>query len=168
MTLIRNPALWVLISAIGLFWFSDWVIGTRLNRDVIDLISIVFCTAMAIRLLPDALDRFKRGAKQKNWQLLISNMLFFSGWAILSGWAFLVRGAKVADPPLYEAMAASPLNGFFRFWILGASILAFFSTTEMPTVMPASKVYYIGVGVLAGVLIGVAGSQLVGAVMAAT
>jgi hypothetical protein len=161
MTVLRNGAFWVLMSAIGLFWFSDMVLGTDLNRDVVDLVSIVFCTAMAIRLLPDAIDRFQRGASQKNWQLLISNMLFFSGWAVFSVWAFLYRGLEKP-----EWMAISPLNGFFRFWILGAAVLAFFSTTEMPTPMPATRVYYIGIGVALGVLIGVAGSQLAGNLMA--
>lgn len=167
MSLLKNGAFWVLASAIGLFWFSDFVIGTDLNRDVVDLLGIVFCTAMAIRLLPDAIDRFQRGGYQRNWQLLMSNMLFFSGWAVFSGWAFIVRGMREAgNTEVYQALLTSPLNGFFRFWILGSALLAFFSTTEMPTPLPASKVYYIGIGVLAGVLIGVAGSQIAGQLMA--
>lgn len=161
MSLLRNGAFWILASAIGLFWFSDLVIGTDLNRDVVDLLGIVFCSAMAIRLLPDAIDRFQRGGYQRNWQLLMSNMLFFSGWALFSAWAFMVRG--LGRP---EWMMDSPLNGFFRFWILGASVLAFFSTADMPAPLPASKIYYITIGLAAGVLIGVAGSQLAGQLMA--
>lgn len=166
MSLLRNGAFWVLASAIGLFWFSDWVLGTDLNRDVVDWIGVAFCSIMTMRLLPDAIDRFQRGGYQRNWQLLMSNMLFFSGWAVFSAWAFLVRAAKETDKATYDWMAASPLNGFFRFWILSACILAFFSTSEIPTKLPASKVYYIAIGVAAGVLIGIAGSQIAGQLMA--
>lgn len=157
MSLIRNGAFWILASAVALFWFSDFVLGTPLNRDVVDILGIVFCSIMALRLIPDALDRFRRGGSQKNWQLLMSNFLFFSGWAVFSVWAFAVRG--FGRP---EWMIESAMNGFFRFWILGAAILAFFSTTDIPTPMGPSRVYYIGIGVMGGILIGVAGSQAFG------
>lgn len=161
MSLFRNGAFWILASAVALFWLSDLVLGTPLNRDVVDILGIVFCSIMAMRLLPDAVDRFRRGGAQKNWQLLMSNFLFFSGWVFFSAWAFIIRGTQASDPALYEWMRASSLNGFFRFWILGAAVTAFFSTTEMPTPLAPTRIYYIGIGVLAGILIGVAGSQLV-------
>lgn len=160
MSLFRNGAFWVFVSAISIFWFSDYVLTTPLNRDVVDVLGISFCSIMALRLLPDAWDRFVRGGSQKNWQLLMSNFLFFSGWAAFSAWAFAVRGF---DRP--EWMIESPLNGAFRAWILASAVLAFFSTTEMPTPMGPTKIYYIGLGVMAGILIGVAGTNLFGAIM---
>lgn len=161
MTIWRNGALWAAASAIGLFWLSDAVLGTGLNRDVVDIVSIFFCTIMAGRLIPDAVDRFRRGGVQRNWQLLMSNFLFFSGWAMFSAWAFAVRG--FGRP---EWMIESPINGFLRFWILGAAVTAFFSTTEIPTPLNPTKVYYIVIGVLGGILIGVAGSQAYSALVA--
>lgn len=154
MSIFRNGATWVLLSAIALFFLSDAVLGTPLNRDVVDVAGMFFATLMALRLLPHVIEKFREGGGRQVGLLQMSNFLFYSGWAIFSAWAFLYRGLQRP-----EWMAESAVNGFLRFWILGAGLLAFFSTSEIPAPFAPTKVYYIAIGVLAGILIGVAGSQ---------
>lgn len=156
MTIWRNPALWVVVSAVALFWLSDYALGTPLNRDVIDVAGIFFGLVMAIRLLPDAADRFLRGGGQKNWQLLLSNELFWIGWVAFCTWGLIYRA--VERP---EWMTYSPMNGFFKLVILGAGVVSFFATTETPTPMPATKIYYVAVGLAAGGLLGFVVAKLI-------
>lgn len=152
--ILRNPAALALISAIALFWFSDYALGTSLNRDAVDLVGMAFSGFMGMRLMPDAIDRFKRGGGQRNWQLLMGNFLLYWGWFLFSGWAFMMRGVKVSDPAMYDWMAASPINGFLRFWILGGVALGFFATDDTPRPTTPTRMYYISIGVVGGVLLG--------------
>lgn len=149
MRILHNRAWWVLLSANALFWASDAVLGTTINRDVVDFASIAISLVIGLRLLPDAVDRFRRGGGQGRWQLLMSNVLFWFGWASFCTWTILVRAY---DRP--EWMAASPLNAYFKFWILSAGVLAYFATSDTPARLPPHRMYYVGIGVLAGVLAG--------------
>lgn len=150
MSFLKNQALWVALSAITLFWASDRILGTELNRDVVDWAAILFSLIMGTRLLPDAWDRFQRGGGAGRWQLLMSNVLFWYGFAAFCMWTLAVRGY---DRPTW--MVESPLNGFFKFWILGAAILSFFATSGAPAVLPPRRLYYVAVGVLFGILLGI-------------
>lgn len=174
MTLLRNPAFWVLFWAVSLFWASDYALGTAANRDVIDLVSMAFSFVMGCRLMTDAWDRFNRGGGQRNWQLLMSNFLLAWGWFCFCGWTFLSRSFRqtyemaqdayatsglAADHAAmqgayetYQWMINSPMNGFFKFWLLGGFVLSYFATSEVPTPLAPTRLYYIGIGVAFGVL----------------
>lgn len=150
MNFARNPAFWVLASAVTLFWSSDYALGTALNRDVIDLVAMAFSFVMGCRLAADAIDRFWRGGGQKNWQLLMGNFLLSWGWFTYSGWTFL---ARALDRPIW--MIESPMNGFFKFVLLGGFVMTFFGTNETPEPLPASKLYYVALGIAFGGIGGV-------------
>ena len=156
MSLFRNPAFWVLTSAVALFWASDFALGTDLNRDVVDLIAMAFSFVMGCRLFADAADRFWRGGGQRNWQLLMGNFLLSWGWFTYSGWTFM---ARALERPVW--MIESPLNGFFKFALLGGFVMTFFGTNDTPTPMPATKLYYIGVGLAFGLLAGFVVAKLI-------
>lgn len=168
MSIFQKSSFWVLVTAVALFWMADFALGTAANRDVVDWVSMAFAFIMGCRLLPDAIDRFNRGGGQKNWQLLIGNFLLAWGWFAYVAWTFVARGFRIdwelhqslASKATYEWMINSPLNGFFKFWLLSGFVMTFFGTNETPTTLPATKLYYIGVGLAVGILLGIIGTKL--------
>lgn len=143
-------AVGVVGSAFALFWLMVAVLGTPLTRDSVDWAGMIMGTILAARLLPDAIDRFKRGGGKSGWKLLLGNVAILLGWVAFCAWTYIVR-----DEGRPQWMIESPLNGFFKFWILGGIVLSYFGTSTPNQVMPPSRVYYIVVGVIAGLLAGV-------------
>lgn len=140
----------VLFSAIAVYWLAVVVLGTPTARDSVDIASMIMGIILAARLFPDAIDRFRRGGSQAGWKLLLGNVAYLLGWVFFCAWTYVTRAE---DRPLW--MVESPLNGFFKYWILGGIILSYFGTSEPSTFMPPHRVYYISVGVVVGVLVGI-------------
>lgn len=155
MGVISNGALWVVLSAAALYWFAVWVLGTDAARDSVDIASIFMGLVLAGRLLPDALDRFMRGGSKNGWQLLLGNVLFLLGWVFFCAWSYVLR---YENRPMW--MVESPINGFAKYWILGGIVLSYFATSGEQTFRNPSRIYYVSIGLLAGVLIGVAVGRL--------
>lgn len=137
-------------SAIAIYWLMVLVLGTPLARDVTDWAGMIMGTILAARLLPDAVDRFKRGGTKSGWKLLLGNVAFLLGWVFFCAWTYITRGE---GRPLW--MVESPINGFAKFWILGGIVLSYFGTSTPSQVMPPHRIYYIAVGVVGGLLIGI-------------
>lgn len=157
MRLARNSAFLVLVSAVAIYWAAVWVLGTDLARDSVDMTSIFMGIIVALRLLPDAWDRFSKGGGKPGWQLLMGNVLWLLGWVCFCTWTYILRNE--GRP---EWMVQSPVNGFFKFWILGGIVLSHFATQgEVPPFMTPTRVYYTAVGVVVGILIGIAASRWV-------
>ena len=150
MTVSTLQALGVMLSAIALYWLMVFVLGAPLSRDAVDWAGMIMGTILAARLLPDAVDRFKRGGTKTGWKLLLGNVAFLLGWVAFCAWTYLVR-----DEGRPRWMVESPLNGFFKFWILGGIVLSYFGTSAPSQVMPPHRMYYIAVGVVAGLLVGI-------------
>lgn len=150
MSMSTLQAVGVVVSAFAIFWLMVAVLGTPLARDTVDWAGMIMGTILAARLLPDAVDRFRRGGGRTGWKLLLGNVAFLMGWVSFCAWAYLVR-----DAGRPQWMIESPLNAFFKYWILGGIVLSYFGTSTPNEVMPASRVYYIAVGVVAGLLVGV-------------
>ncbi len=155
MSILSNAAFWIATSAVGLYWLAVWALGADLARDAVDWASIFMGVILAGHLLPDAYDRFTRGASRSGWQLLLGNVLWLLGWVCFCAWTYSTRAL---DRP--EWMVLSPLNGFFKFWILGGIVLSYFATTgELHTFRNPGRLYYVVVGLIAGILIGVAAAR---------
>lgn len=154
-SILSNSAFWIAVSAIGLYWLSVWALGADLSRDVVDWGSIVMGVMLSGHLLPEAYNRFMRGASRSGWQLLLGNVLWLMGWVGFCAWTYSTRAL---DRPLW--MVNSPMNGFFKFWILGGIVLSYFATTgELHTFRNPGRLYYVVVGLISGILIGVAAAR---------
>ena len=147
----RNNGIGVLLSAIGLYWLSVLILGTPLARDSVDIASIIMGAILAARLFVPALVSFRRGGSKSGWKLLLGNVAILLGWVVFCSWTYVVRSEGRPD-----WMVESPLNGFWKFWILGGIVLSYFGTHEPSPDLPPHRVYYIVVGVVCGVLIGIA------------
>lgn len=150
MTFFRNRALWILLSSVGLFWLAVWALGSDLARDVVDMLALFVSIYLSLRFLPHAWDAFRKGGYRDNWRLLLSISLFWAGMAASSIWAFAYRWY---DRP--DWMTMSPFNGFFRFWIVAAGVLAISASVESNGRIAQDKVFYIVIAALAGLLCGV-------------
>jgi hypothetical protein len=153
---IRNRALQITTAAIAFYWLMVAILGADLARDSVDVLVTVVCVAMVFRLLPHAIDRFRRGGSQKNWQVLIGVTLFFTALVSLAMWGFAFR---YYERPKW--MSESPINGFLRFWLFGAGLVLFAATSDMPEGKERPTLYYVFISLLAGVVIGAAAFKLV-------
>lgn len=153
----RGNAIAVLVSANILFWLTDAVAGTPWTRDAVDMSSIFMALVVAFGLMPDAWNRFWRGGGRQGWQLLMGNVLWLLGWAAFCTWTYICRGE---DRPQW--MADSALNAYFKYWILGGIVLAYFATKQTGTIgiLTPSRVYYFVAGTAFGALMVAAGIQL--------
>lgn len=146
-----NGALWVVLTGIGFFWLSVWLLGTAFTRDAVDILATIVGSALAAALLPHAYRRWRAGGAQGNWKLLMSNALFWCGVVAAAYWAYAVRAYGRPD-----WMVASPLNGFWRYWIVGAGILTLAALRDeayKERGVPQSRIYYVGLGFAAGAIL---------------
>lgn len=153
---LRNRALWIMVSGLALFWLTVWVLGSDLTRDIVDMLTMFIGIILALRYIPDAADRFRRGAALPEWRLLIGQALLWSGLAALGLWGFTVRAY---DRPQW--MVDSPLNGLWRYWIVAGGVLCLSATTQSTAPLVQTRIYYLFIGLAAGVLIGVAGAKFI-------
>lgn len=160
---LRNQALWVTLAALGLFALMVMTLGSDVTRDAVDLAAMFASTLMFFRLLPHALDRFYRGGHQANWQMIMGETLLWAGIDCWRGWAFAVR---YYDRP--DWMVEHWLNGFWPYWIVGAGVLCLRATRPEQEPTPTHVLYYLLIGLIAGLLIGVAAMKIMvsGAILA--
>lgn len=149
MNFFRNRAFWILSSAIALYWFTDFAIGTPRTRDSVDLGLLVVSVYMTGRLFPLALDKFLLGGTENEWRMLMGNALFWAGIAAQRTWALSFRWL---DRP--EWMSTSPWNGFFVFWIFSAGVLCLTASEQSLDAIPQTRIYAVVAAGAAGVLIG--------------
>lgn len=154
MSFLTNHALWIMVSAIVVYWASVLIIGSDTTRDGLGWATMFLAIILTFRYAPHAWDRFRRGGGQSNWQLLMGLALFWSGTFVRETWAF---SARFHDRP--EWMVNSPLNGFWTLWIVGAGALCLSASIDEPLPIPQTRIYYMVIGAVAGLLIGVAGSR---------
>lgn len=157
MAFLTNSAFWVAVTGIGFFWLSVGVLGTPFTRDAVDILATVVGSALAALLLPHAYRRFRAGGSKGNWKLLMSNALFWCGIVAAAYWAYAVRAYGRPD-----WMIESPLNGFWRFWIMGAGVLtlaALRDEADKERGIPQSRVYYMFLGFAAGAIVVAAGGR---------
>lgn len=150
-------ALTIALTAVALYWAADYVLTTPVNRNVVDVASILIALVLGTRVLPDAWDAVRARPIKGVGALIIGYVLFWYGWAAFCSWSFIYREWERPD-----WMAESPMNGFFKFWILSAGVLSYFATSRIPTPLPPHRLYYIVTGVVAGILIGLAAARLFG------
>lgn len=172
-----NYALWVMLLSVTVYWAAVPVLGTGPTRDLVAALAIVFAFANMGRYILPALRAFHRGGMQDNWQLLMGNVLFWSGFGSREIWVWMVRFETqtlrdvVLDGVTYPAlihrpewMVGNPIEGFFAFWILGGGILCWFAGQRpLPGLPPPHRLYvYVVLSLLSG-LVGAAGySYLIG------
>lgn len=135
---------------------TDRVVGTPETRDAVDMGIIFMSLVVAFGLMPDAWDRLMRGGGRQGWQLLMGNVLQLLGLAAFCTWTYIYRGEERP-----QWMTDSPLNGFFKYWILGGIVLAYFATKQPGPIgiLTPSRVYYFVAGAAFGALMVVAGWQ---------
>lgn len=153
----RRIVLGVVVSAIAIYWFAVQVLGTPLARDSVDIASIVMGAILAASLIPLAVDYFKNGGDGNGWKLLLGNVTYLLGWVFFCGWTFLTRSEGRPD-----WMVESPVNGFFKFWILSGIVLSYFGTNDPLPTVPQHRIYFLFWGVGCGVLIGIALASFLG------
>jgi hypothetical protein len=159
---VRNRALQITAAAVAFYWLMVGLLGADLARDAVDVLVTVVCVAMVFRLLPHAIDRFRRGGQQKNWQVLMGVTLFFTALVSLAMWGF---AARYYDRP--DWMIKSPINGFLRFWLFGAGLVLFSATNDIPESRARPVLFYVVISLLAGVIIGAAAIKYATAIVAA-
>jgi hypothetical protein len=154
----RSHAFAIAASAVLLFAASLLIVGTDTTRDVLDISAMAAGIIVGMIYLLPAIDRFRQGAGPAEWRFIIGLVLFSFGWSALRGWAFAYR---YFDRP--SSMAESPVNAALVAWVLGGFLLIISaSAPPLPTV-PGTRIYYVAVGVLAGLLLGLAIPQMWGA-----
>jgi hypothetical protein len=155
MLFLTNHAFWVLVSAVAVYWASVWVVGSEATRDGLGWATMFLGIVLTLRYVPHAWDRFMRGGGRSNWQLLMGLSLFWSGTFVRETWNYAIR---FNDRPQW--MIDSPLNGFWTLWIVGAGALCWSASIEAPLPIPQTRIYYIVIGAIGGLLVGVAGSRM--------
>lgn len=158
MRLLQNSILLSTIAFVGLFWAMDYILGTAVNRDMLDYISL-FVSALALfRYGPAAWRNFVEGRSGEAYvQLQIGNVIFWSGINVQSIWQLAYRAAERP-----EWMQLSPWNGAFKAWIVWGGILCIRATIENPLVMPRSVVWVVLLALFSGIIIGFAGARFFG------
>lgn len=124
MNWMQNRALWIGAAAIALYWLMDAALGTELTRYGADILMVSFGTANSVRLSYPTWRAFREGAKRPEQMVIISWFVMWSGIAALGAWGFQV---KIDERPTW--MLDSPINGFLRYWIVCAAIMALRATT---------------------------------------
>lgn len=162
-----NSALWIMILSVLFYWVSVPILGVGTTRDLVAAGAILFAFANTGRYLLPALRALRRGGMQDNWQLLMGNVLFWSGFGCREIYVWIVRfetitlrdvliEGRVYPALIYrpEWMVGSPIDGFFAFWILGGGILCW-AAGQQPIggLPPAHKIYvYVVLCAISGLL----------------
>jgi len=162
-----NNALWIMLLSVAVYWVAVPVLGTGNTRDLVAALAIVFAYANTGRFLLPALRALRRGGMQDNWQLLMGNVLFWSGFGCREIWVWSIRletetlhdvvvGSRVYAALIYrpEWMIGNPVDGFFAFWILGGGILCWWAGQRpLPGLPPTHKLYiYAVISALSGLV----------------
>jgi hypothetical protein len=153
----KSTAFGVVVSGIAVYWLAVLILGTPLARDSVDIASIIMASLLAASLMPLAIDHIAEGGQRSGWKLLMGNVAYLVGWVFFCGWSYVLRAE--GRP---EWMVESPMNGFFKLWILGGIVLSYFGTNDPIPSMAPHRVYYVAIGVIVGILIGVAVSRYFG------
>ena len=150
---MNNHATWIVILTVIVYWLLDIALGSSVNRDLMAALAIIFAFANTGRYLPPAWRAFRRGGMQDNWQLLMGNVLFWSGFGCRELWVWLIR---TEDRPIW--MLNSSLNGFFVLWIAGGGYLCWYAGRRgHPESIPPRRLYYLVIGLVLGLAMGVVG-----------
>lgn len=147
--LATNRGLWVAGSAIALFWFADFALGTPLNRDLVDLGGMTVALIFALRTVPNIVEAFHTNPGIASSRFMFGTTMFAAGFFFQRAWAFAVRWN---DRPTW--MIESPINGFIAFWMMCSFLLILSGATERPTASRQSRWYYTAVALVVGILIG--------------
>lgn len=146
-----------MVTAIALFWLSEYALGTETNRDAVAIGVVIVSLWNVFTYLPHAINRLKLGGARDSWRLLMGNVLFWAGVGSRESWLMVVRAA--GRP---EWMVNSPLNGFFAFWIVCAGFLCVSASSEATSEIPQHRLFYVFAALCAGLLIGVIATRLLG------
>lgn len=155
MKILVQPSLWVATATLIVWAMSEYVLGNEANRNLLAALSVLVCVIYATRNLPHALSAFRHGGRQRNWRLLMGNVLFPYGFAAREIWGWMVRDA---DRP--EWMINHWLNGFFTLWILGGILLCYSASLPADLPVQQNRVYYAILLIAVGILIGIFVSRL--------
>lgn len=171
---MRNHATWVVVGTIIAYMVLDFALTTPINRGLMAAIAIIFAFTNTGRYLPPALRAFRRGGMQDNWQLLMGNVLFWSGFGCREIYVWIVRvettilhNVRIGNT-LYESLIHrpeylinNPLEGFFVLWIAGGGYLCWYAGRRGPPEMiQPHKAYYLLLGGVIGLALGVLGYRL--------
>lgn len=154
---LTNSILTATLLYIVLFWVMDWILGTERNRNILDYIALFVSAVAMFRYGPAAWRAFRERAQEPSAQLLIGNIIFWSGINAQSIWQLAFRAAERPD-----WMIGSPLNGFFKGWIVWGGIMCIRATISDPITLPPGRLFLIAVALFSGIIIGLAGARFLG------
>jgi hypothetical protein len=153
----NKQALWIILSYVTLYWLSVWAIGTPASRNVVDVGGIIVGLIQLFWLGPEAIDRLLRGGGQRNWQTLFSYVLLWLGWVCFCSLTLSGRWLNISDVyPMPEFI------GFSKSLMLGAGIIALFSTSDMEMPLPPQRIWFIAFVSGCSVLVGIGMGRLLG------
>lgn len=157
MKLLLSRQLWMALIAIAIFWTSVPVFGSDRTRDIVDLGACLIAVILLYNLIPESWDRFRRGADRPEWRFLIGTTLLLLYTVEVSLWGFTTRWYADYAPAIADSMRENPINGFFRFQLVGANLLIMSAVADGVSAVSQTKVYWIAVAFGAGILVGAAG-----------
>lgn len=157
MKFLLSRQFWMAILAVGLFWCAVPIFGSDRTRDIVDLGASLAAVILLYNLVPEAWDRFRRGADRPEWRFIIGTTLLLLYTVEVSIWGFSIRWYDAYIPAIAAEMRDSPLNGFFRFQLVGANLLIMSAVAEGVATVSQTKVYWIALAFGAGILVGAAG-----------
>lgn len=152
---LSSSAFPIMAIAIGLTIMSLWIIGTPATRDVIDYGSIIGGGIVGSIYLMPALRRLREGAYLPEWRMIIGLMMLGYGWAALRMWAMVFRWLERP-----EWMSEHWINAILVEITFGGFLLIISASAEPLPRLPATRIYYVAAGVVAGILIGLSVPQV--------
>lgn len=155
MQFLHTHAFAIMMSSVLLFFLSLLVVGTPQTRDVLDIASMVAGYIFGSLYLVPAVYRLRQGAALAEWRMMIGMVVLAYGWGLFRTWGLFYRAY---DRPVW--MMESPINAALVGLVLAGFLLKISGSVEAIPRLPATRIYYVAAGVLAGILIGLGIQQV--------
>lgn len=139
LSVIYNPALWVVFSYTFVYFFSAFALGVEGIKTTVDFTILIISFFFLATWLPNTFEAFKSGGNKRKFRLALGLALLAAGLAGQRFWILVIDLIGV-DPWINTEL----VSGYIASWLAAGMLLCLSIDAKEDGLVPHLRHYYTG------------------------